>query len=268
MSRVCIIGMGWLGVQVAQKLKAEGHEVLGTVSSSQKQQDLIKEFDSVITFDINDYAKSDLFQFQNIDYYILTIPPSSSDNYSDNMRQLIAKLLSSTPKAKLIYTSSSSVYGSQASTVSEESETQPETNNGLEIVKIEQHLINQFENRSIILRLGGLVGKDRHPVKYLSGRSDLKKGNAPVNLVHADDICDLVAYLFKEAINSGVYNVCSPDHPTKKEYYSWAAKQLNLPLPNFDPFDQQLDKIVNANAIKKINFEMNYKSPYDFPITS
>lgn len=268
MSRVCIVGMGWLGLQLANKLKAAGHELLGTVTSKEKQQRLNQEFKKVFELNINHYEDSELVQLDNIDCYIFTIPPSAADNYGEDMIHLIAKLINISPSAKIIYTSSSSVYGSQPRTVTEESETLPESNNGVEIVKIEQFLRNHFRERSSILRLVGLVGKNRHPIKYLSGKSDLKKGKAPVNLVHAEDICDLVEHLIQKSINSGIYNVCCPEHPIKEEYYTWAAKQLQLPLPNFNPFDSQLDKIVNCNAIKKINFEMNYKSPFDFPMLS
>lgn len=268
MSRVCIIGMGWLGLQLAQRLKAESYEVLGTVSSKEKLDHIKADFESVFVFNLNDYQDDELLQFNKVDYFILTIPPSASANYAENMKRMITKLLNSAPTAKLIYTSSSSVYGSKPRTVTEDSETLPETNNAKEIVKIEQHLIHQFESRSSILRLGGLVGKNRHPIKYLSGRSSLKKGKAPVNLVHADDICDLILQLLENEQNSGIFNLCCTDHPTKETYYTWAAKQFQLPLPKFNTFDNQLDKIVSSDAIKKINFEMNYKSPYDFPIAT
>ena len=268
MSRVCIIGMGWLGLQLAKKLKSEGHEVFGTVTSKEKQQRLSNEFKMVIEFNINNYQDNEIVQMENVNYYILTVPPSGADNYGEDMMSLVSKLMNVSPSAIIIYTSSSSVYGSQVRTVSEESETLPESSNGIEIVKIEQFLTENFKERSCILRLCGLVGKSRHPAKYLSGRNDIEKGKAPVNLVHAADVCNLVAYLIEKAINNGTYNVCSPEHPTKKAYYTWAAKQLQLPLPDFDPFDNQEDKIVNCNAIKKINFELNYKSPYDFPLST
>jgi len=268
MSRVCIIGMGWLGLQLAEKLKAKGYEVLGTVSSVEKQNSLKNAFNAIEVFKLNEISLNQLWNDENIDCFILTIPPSASNQYATKMKELTFHLLDVHPKASLIYTSSSSVYGSEPRSVSEESETKPESANAKEIVAIEQHLIKNYESRSCIIRLGGLVGENRHPVKYLSGKTGLSKGKAPVNLIHAEDICRLMIHLIQNNIVSGIYNLCCQDHPPKMEYYRWVAGQLNLPKPNFDTHDNQMDKVVNSIAIKKINFDMNFKSPYNFPISN
>ena len=38
------------------------------------------------------------------------------------------------------------------------------------------------------LRLGGLIGKEKHPLKYLVVRKRIKNGGAPVNLVYGEDV--------------------------------------------------------------------------------
>lgn len=267
MSRIGIIGMGWLGLQLAEKLKLEAYQLLGTVSSKEKQTKIKSKFNEVEVLKLDELNEQTLND-KNIDFFVLTIPPSASNQYATKMKELIFHVLCNHPKASLLYTSSSSVYGSEARSVSEESETNAESANAKEIVAIEQYLIRNYAARSGIIRLGGLVGKNRHPIKYLSGKKGISKRNAPVNLVHAEDVCSLIIHLIKYDFVSGIYNLCCKEHPRKMEYYNWVAEQLNLPQPNFNLLDDQIDKTVICNAIKKINFEMKFKSPYDFPISN
>jgi len=118
----------------------------------------------------------------------------------------------------------------------------------------------------MILRLGGLIGQDRHPIQFLSGREQLVKPNALTNLIHQEDINIFLYKILKGKFRSGVCNFCSPKRETKKKYYTWVADQKKIPLPNYILSDITLDKVVFCNVVKEIGYQFKYESPYDFPI--
>ena len=48
-----------------------------------------------------------------------------------------------------------------------------------------------------VIRFGGLIGYDRMPGKFLTGKKDLPNGDAPVNLIHRDDCVQIIYQIIK-----------------------------------------------------------------------
>lgn len=261
MKKVCIVGIGWLGLELAKKMKLLGYFVAGTTTSENKREELSELLDEVQLFDLN---TDDSGFINGYDIIIITIPPSCIHNYSKNINELLDRLKQIEKNPIVFYTSSTSVYGHGNRLIDESSEINPETNSGKELALIESFLTHNFKERHVILRLGGLVGGERHPVKYLAGKTNVTMPLAPVNLLHRDDAINAIVHL-TEHFRPGIYNLCSPEHPMKKEYYQQMAKQFCLPMVEFNFNDIRKDKIVTCIAINKLNFEFKYTSPYNFP---
>ena len=121
-----------------------------------------------------------------------------------------------------------------------------------------------FKNNGVILRLAGLVGQERHPVKYLAGKTNIAKPFAEINLVHAEEILAFIELLLNNW-NGGIFNLCNPDHPLKMDYYNALARELKLAVPEFNKEDKSLGKRVNSNRLKDLNFEYKYKVLTDYP---
>ncbi len=268
MNRVSIIGIGWLGLQLAEFLNIAGFEVIGTVSSKEKEKALSKAFFSVEKYDISNpqIINSEALNFKKADNFVITIPPSATESYSERLIELIDELLKINPKSGLIFISSTSVYGNGNRDVTEKSLVNPQSVNAQKLTRVEKFLLNNYEANAVILRLGGLVGSNRHPVTALSGRNFISKPQSVVNLVHVFDVCSLIVKLLARDTRRGIFNLCCEEHPTKKEYYSWAADRLKIAKPLFNTVDIQKDKVVICDAIKKINFVMMFKSPFDFKL--
>lgn len=266
MRAIAIIGLGWLGAELGKQLKANGFFICGTTTSVKKSLELNKTFDQVVNYKLGDSIDQVTFK-KAIDFFVITIPPSSSEFYVSHLEELIHKLKEKNKSAKFIYTSSISVYGSEPRIVNEGSETNAETSNAKKMLAVEKILQGKYSECSSVIRLGGLVGDERHPVNYLSGRIGVKKPNAAINLIHRDDVLSFISALI-EHFQGITFNLVSPNHPKKKEYYNWVAEQKDLMLVVFDEEDKNLDKVVNCIAVKSINFEFKYRSPYDFPISN
>ena len=261
MKRVCIVGIGWLGEELALALKKLGYDVTGTTTSVIKADRLENALDLVKVFNLTNEEAEFL---KGCEILIYTIPPSSSDNYPDLSKQFLGKVLETNPDTTIIYTSSTSVYGNEEREVHEESLINPSSASAKKVAEVEAYIKDTFKKYAIF-RLGGLVGGKRHPVKYLEGRKGISKPLAPVNLIHRQDAIRAIVHIISH-FKIGIYNLCSENHPLKKSYYNAIAKQYKMRSIEFDDDDFSKDKVVTCNAIKESGFKFKYRSPYDFPV--
>jgi hypothetical protein len=64
----------------------------------------------------------------------------------------------------------------------------------------------------------------------------------------------------------GVYNLTTPDHPKKNEYYIKYASGLGINIPEFNKLDSTKGKLIQSNKLKELNFEFKYKRLSEFPL--
>lgn len=260
MKSVCVLGLGWLGKQIVNNLIKEDCMVYG-VNRSVKTELQIKQWSYDINFP-NTETLNELKEFK-FDFLIVTTPPSASENYSSQLIGFTDGVYHQ--NLKVIYTSSTSMYGSEARDIYEDSLVKPNTTNAIKINRFEQYLMDRFSSKHAILRLAGLVGIDRHPIKFLSGKTDVRQPKAPVNLIHAEEIIAFIDNLLSNW-NTGIFNLCNPDHPRKEYYYPLIANQLGIAVPKFDLNDKRIGKKINSIRLKELNFEFKYKNLEDFPL--
>lgn len=193
---------------------------------------------------------------------LFTIPPSASEDYVAQTTSFFREVLNINPSLRIIFISSTSVYGEQNKSVDERSFVKPETSNAKKLRAVELFL----ENYNVwILRCGGLIGDRKHPVHYLAKRELIPTPQAAVNLVHEHDICRFIKLLLENDIDFGIYNLVAPEHPSRKEYYSEVARRLGLNPLKFDEEDQRKGKIVLPKRALSGNFSFEYSSPFEMP---
>ncbi len=110
--------------------------------------------------------------------------------------------------------------------------------------------------KTTILRFGGLIGTDRQPVKFLAGKENLKNPDAPVNLIHQNDCISIIEAIITQSKWNEVFNAAAPFHPSRKEYYTQKAKELNLALPIFSSEKSDIKKTISS---EKIQNQLNYQ---------
>lgn len=265
--KVAIIGIGWLGEQIADFLLEKKVEVFGTTTSVEKVKRLVSRGVDATTYDLKSALLSPglMREVAQSDLVIFTIPPSKfGKTYAAHCIRFFEQLQVYAVEGIIIYTSSTSVYGNEERTVDESSEVAPQSDNAKQIVKVENFIRNHFD-RSSIWRMGGLVGPSRHPLNYLAGRIGVSKPQAPVNLIHSTDVIKVLQQYLEGSWTFPLLNLCSPEHPTKKEYYTQVAENRNKSLPKFDEQDQRKDKTVKSKHLNEAVFSFEYPSPYDYP---
>ena len=263
MLKVLIIGKGWLGTILFDFLISKEISTTATITpkSFSKIENPAKE---LISFELGDSIET-LAGLKDIDFLIYTLPPSSNQTYAQKTISFFEEALKLNPDLKIIYTSSSSVYGNREGVVNEDRIPKPKSNNGKEIFQIESYLLS-IEN-SIILRLTGLVGPKRHPVFYLSKKErPIRNPNQEVNLIHSDDIKEIVYKLITSELSFKIANLVCPKHPIRKEYYTFFAKKYALKLPEFEEINERKGKIVESKVLSDLNYTFVYKTPFDFKV--
>ena len=110
---------------------------------------------------------------------------------------------------------------------------------------------------SPILRFGGLIGEDRHPIKFLAGRKNIENPNAPINLIHQEDCIGIILEILRQTQNDKLngnetFNAVTPFHPSRKEYYTQKAIDLNLALPEFNSESLTFGKTISSTKIETV----------------
>jgi nucleoside-diphosphate-sugar epimerase len=198
---------------------------------------------------------------------ILNIPSGrksiQADFFTTHMVELL-EAIATEGDAQLIFISTTSVYGDKNGNITEQSPLSPTTDSGKAHVKIEQFIGEKFGARACVLRLAGLVGKDRHPAKYLAGRTGIPNGKHPVNLIHQFDVINAIQQIINLHVWGETLHLCSTEHPSREEYYSWAVEKLGLQSPEFLPSESgSTGKLIDANwTLQKLGLILQYRSPF------
>ncbi|MCP2026273.1 nucleoside-diphosphate-sugar epimerase [Flavobacterium sp. HSC-32F16] len=267
MKQISILGCGWLGLPLAKKLIENGHSVNGSTTSENKLSVLenagINPF--WVTVESDHISESFTSFLAESEILIIDIPPKLRGNQSAStslemtfvrkIENLIPFLEKSSIK-KVLYVSSTSVYGDDNDFITEETTPNPETESGRQLLLTERLLQKNQNYETTILRFGGLIGEDRHPVKFLAGKENLENPDAPVNLIHQNDCIRVIEEIINQGKWNEVFNAAAPFHPTREEYYTQKAKEQNLILPKFSSEKSNIKKTISSEKIENI---LNYQ---------
>lgn len=244
--KVLVLGLGWLGKDLALRLNDLDYEIVGTK----------RQIDSSITAikQIVWNTEEDLPNDMHADICIITLTPSSIidlkkfEKHIDTLKQNGVK--------KIIYTSSTGVYEGHENIVDENTVLNLKSDRQKKLFEIEQIVLRH--KNSVVLRLGGLVGEDRNPAKFLAAKKNVSGANQVVNMVHKIDVINIIVLLITSKFE-GIMNVVSSSHQTREEYYTKLCDKLNLVAPEFNS-DLEPLRIVSNELSKKI---LNYNYQID-----
>ncbi|TDS18925.1 nucleoside-diphosphate-sugar epimerase [Maribacter caenipelagi] len=260
--KIGVIGCGWLGLPLAESLIATGYSVNGTSTSDEKISVLKKK--GITPFKIalsENEIKGDIDAFlDSVSVLVINIPPKlrgkgPKESYITKITLLHQAIKKSGVK-NIIFASSTAVYGDTEGIVTEKTPPHPTTESGIQLVQCENLLKNDKELNTTIIRFGGLIGPNRHPVTMLSGRENLSGGDAPINLIHLDDCIGIIKRVIEYENYNDVLNAVYPEHPTKKEYYTKQAAKRSIPAPQYDATgkNQKIVYFCSIFLINKYNF--------------
>lgn len=243
--KILILGLGWLGKDLALKLIEYNYKVFGTK----------RTIDNSINIDQILWTTENNLPTELVaDLYIITLTPSAITDtklFENHLTTLKNKGIK-----RFIYTSSTGVYDGLENLVDEKSVLKIITDRQKKLIEIENIVLSQ--NNSVVLRLGGLVGDDRIPAKFLAAKKNVAGRNQAINMIHKVDVINIIHLLIHSSF-TGIMNAVSSTHPTREEYYTQLCKHYNLESPEFSGATEPT-KIVSNELSKSV---LNYKYVVD-----
>ena len=246
--RVLIAGCGYVGSRLAVELKASGHHVFAL-----RRDPSTLEGVEIIAADLTEPSTLTL---PEVDVAIFTAAPDAGDErayraiYVDGSKNLANALH---PRARLIFTSSTAVYGQDdGSEVDESSPTTPSSFRGRVLREAEG-------NADVALRLGGIYGPGR--VRALE---QLRRGEARynpgryLNLIHRDDASGVLQYLTALEQPERVY-IGVDEEPVESEvFYRWLAGRSGSSTPLADTTRAGKNKRCSSAKLRTSGYRFRY----------
>lgn len=237
---VSILACGWLGLPFAQHLVQQGINVSGstttpekmfTLKQSQIEPHLCTVSDSALECD----TSKDFFNRSHI-AIILPFKRSFKDpKYYLNQIKMILPYLEKSPVKRVLFTSSTSIYPCTNDVVTEETPYDKHSYRAEILHETEQLLLNQSHFETTVIRFSGLYGGSRQAGQFLRYQSIVANPDHPVNLIHLDDCIEILYRLLIHPSSNLIVNACADEHPKKREFYTWAARELGVNEPTFQP---------------------------------
>lgn len=254
-AEIGIVGLGWLGSALYDYYHEKGVEVWGTRTSEEGVEEMRKQGVNAYLLNLapgpeNDEWKT-WFRCRNL---VINIPPGRKDpevetRYPKQVEQLL-RMAESAGVERVVFVSSTSVFGGAKGVVGDDTPVQPETNSGHALVACEEIIAKNWKGQYAVVRFGGLYGPGRHPGRFFSGRTGIPDGDAPVNFIHRDDCVGVIDFLIQQSVRGAVLNACAPAHPPKKQFYHRAALHAGLTPPQFLPGGED-EKEVQCSWLKR-----------------
>jgi len=249
-----VIGCGWLGLPLAASLAAAGHEVTGTTTRPERLTEirtcgvrpkrllLAPGADGVVRID------GDTGISAGVDRVIVAVSPSGDyETYPKAIAALVGEAARS-EAAHLTLCSSTGVYpGTPAHALVREEDASPSASARARHLLAAETAVRDGPVAATIVRLAGLWGYGRHPVRSLAGRT-LDGPELPVNLLHRDDAIAAITALILPSPTTGTYSVVAEEHPPRGSFYASEARRLGLPEPTFSDAARS-GKRVSAQAL-------------------
>ena len=248
---VYLVGNGYVSNYISQ-IKIENKKYAGVCRSEKKNCDANIQLD----ISVDNKKLKELIREKSIIVYL--VPPQQN-----GCLDLVLKnfLLNVNKKyiQKIIYTSTSGVYGDKKDKVVNESESiEPITDRAKRRANAE----SQIESSGLkytILRVPGIYGKDRLPMKRIKERLPLIKRDIckHTNLIHVKDLARLIVACFNNsASDMSTINVSDGTAIKTTDYYLHIYDLIGQPYPEFidyedasQLYDKKRQSFINESRI-------------------
>jgi len=236
--RVAILGCGYVGLELCRQLIADGHDVVGVRRSEDGISAIEDAGGAAVKADVTDH--DGLSAVPAVD--ALVFAASSGGRGAEAARRVYVEGLETvvdhfssreTPPDRLVYTSSTGVYGDHGGDwVDETTPLNPTTEKTRVLAEAERVALETAADAGIdgtVARFAGLYGPDRYRLeRYLEG--PVTEGY--LNMVHRDDAAGSVAFVLDEDLLRDEVVLVVDDEPVDKwDFADWLADQCAVPAP-------------------------------------
>jgi len=262
MKKLVVVGAGYLGEEILQVFRDAGWEAVGASLSGG---------DGLLACDVSDPDLVAALPDADAVVHCAASGRGGAEAYERVYVRGCENLVKRFADARLVFTSSSSVYGQkEGETVTEESATDPDRETGLLLLKAEEIVQNAG---GVVARLAGIYGPDRSVLlkKFKSGEAVIEEdGRRFINQIHRDDAARAVFHLISlpDFPAGEVFNVSDSVTLSQLETYEGLARIFEKELPPSGPRDLNrkrgwTHKDVSNAKLRETGWEPEYPSFLD-----
>lgn len=235
MKPVCIVGCGYIGRRLAQRLLPDERAITGVVRSPESAEQLEMLGIAALQIDLDNLPPAAI-PTRHAELYYFAPPPPTGETDA-RLRAFLDSIPANALPHRLVYISTSGVYGDcQGEWIDESRPVQPGTPRGRRRADAEQALLVWSAATCVpvvILRVPGIYGPGKLPLARLKkGLPLLREEDSPyTNRIHADDLVTACLAAMDHGEPGEAYNV-SDGHPSNMtDYFNRIADQAGLPRP-------------------------------------
>lgn len=238
--RAVVVGCGYVGCALAGQLADAGHEVVGVRRSTAGLERVTAIDESVDAVRADATVPATLDSLPDADAVVFAASAGgrgadvAREVYVEGLRNVLEEYgTRATPPDRLVYTSSTGVYGDHdGGWVDETTPIEPTTAKTRVLATAETVALTETEAYGIdgtVARFAGLYGPDRYRLgRYLDG--PVTAGY--LNMVHRDDAAGAVRYLLEADVARGEPVVVVDDEPVDKHAFAdWLAAECGVDAP-------------------------------------
>jgi nucleoside-diphosphate-sugar epimerase len=248
MARTVVLGCGYVGLELGRRLADEGHDVTGVRRSDDGLAAVESAGLTPARADVTD--PDSLAGLPDADWVVFAA--SSGGRGADAARRVYVEGLRNaideygsraSPPDRLVYTSSTGVYGDHGGDwVDEETPLDPTTEKTRVLAEAERVAVEEAGEAGVdgtVARFAGLYGPDRYRLdRYLAG--PVTEGY--LNMVHRDDAAGAVRFLLDaDAARDDVVLVVDDEPVEKWAFADWLADECGVARPPKRTKEERLD---------------------------
>jgi nucleoside-diphosphate-sugar epimerase len=235
--RVAVLGCGYVGLELGRAL-APDHEVVGVRRSAAGREKIERAGFDAVEADITN--PEDLTAVPNVDTIIFAASSggrgadAAREIYVDGLRTVIEHFGTREESPdRLLYTSSTGVYGDHdGDWVDESTPVEPTTEKTEVLVEAERVALEDAKEYGIdgtVMRFAGLYGPERYRLeRYLDG--PVTEGY--LNMLHRTDAAGTIRFLLAADAGRGEAVLAVDDEPVDKwDFADWLADECDVPRP-------------------------------------
>ncbi len=231
---VLILGCGYTGTELAQRLAFKGIPVVGTTRSEERAGIIRTRGAHPVLYDGTDWGPLRRWRGR-VRAVVSSIPPAMlgrGDAYEDPHAELVEQLAAWDLDA-FIYLSSTSVYGDKAGAVVDEATPcAPDSPRGRARLEIERRVLDSGLP-AMVIRPAGIYGLGRSLLHHVAagGYQLIAGGEAYINRIHVKDLAATIEAAIRRGTPGATYLGSDARPAPQREVIDHITASYGLPAP-------------------------------------
>ena len=257
-----LVGCGYTGLELAQRLTFKGVPIVGTTRSVERSGVIRTRGASSILLDMKDLSPLQKVRGRLRAIVHMAPPIKQEDGSYGDRTDALLEWACKEHLERFIYVSSTSVYGDHGGAVVDEySPCHPDSPRGKKRLEIENTVLSS-ELPSMIVRPAGIYGPGRSMLHRLAARKYrlVAGGHSYTNRIHVMDLAHLLEAALKQGEPGSIYLGSDASPTTQKELVTALMDDFGVPHPPEISADEAkirmpIDVLKMVTGSKRLNSE-------------